>query len=300
MRTSNGDAPTFAQASVLSRLFSSGVFREMAKNGRSPLFARLISESRLPFDTSGSSVGEAFDAAFSVLRRSGLRDEYVYRAALTHNVLLGTHSLNTACMLTEFRVGTSKADVAILNGTASVYEIKSERDSLARLANQISNYRKVFAKVYVVAGEAHVQEVISNTPTDVGVMSLARWDRIRTVREATDRSDAVCQTTILESLRTAEACAILSDLGIAIPDVPNTLMRSALRQSFSDIHPTDVHRSMVKILKRTRNLAPLGALVDRLPKSLQPAALSTQIRRADHDRIIEAVQTPLVRALNWA
>lgn len=49
----------------------------------------------------------------------------------THNViankiLLGKHSLNTSHMLSEFRVGYNKADVVIINGTSSVYEIKSE------------------------------------------------------------------------------------------------------------------------------------------------------------------------------
>ena len=57
---------------------------------------------------------------------------------------------------------------------------------------------------------------------------------------------------------------------------------------------------MVKTLRLTRNLAPLGELVDQLPSSLQPAALSIQVRRADHDRLVEAVRTPLGAAMNWA
>jgi hypothetical protein len=44
----------------------------------------------------------------------------------------------------------------------------------------------------------------------------------------------------------------------------------------------------------------LGALVDRLPVSLQPAALSVQIRRADHERLLCAIETPLHIALGWA
>jgi hypothetical protein len=60
----------------------------MAKKGRAPTFARLIAETRIAkFSTAGATVGEAFDAAFDVLRRVGQRDKYVYRAALTRNVL---------------------------------------------------------------------------------------------------------------------------------------------------------------------------------------------------------------------
>ncbi|VVE50184.1 hypothetical protein PHO31112_04645 [Pandoraea horticolens] len=293
--------PDAKQLSALSRIFSSSVFREMARKGRSPLFARLIVDAGLSLKPSSKcTVASAFDAAFASLRRAGGRDEYVYRAALTHNILLGTHSLNTASLLTEFRAGACKADLAILNGTGTVYEIKSERDSLSRLANQIENYRKVFAKVYVIAGEAHVDDVIESTPNDVGVMSLVRWDRIRTVREAADRPDLVCPITIFESLRVAEAKTILRNLGVSIPDVPNTMLWSALRDLFANLAPSDAHEQMVKTLRMTRNLSTLSSLIAQLPKSLQPAALSIQVRRVDHERLVEAVRTPLHEALTWA
>jgi hypothetical protein len=290
------------QLSALSRLFSSSVFHELAKKGRSPLFAQLLAETGIPSakPSTGETVSTAFDDAFAVLRQAGVRDEYVYRAALTHNILLGRHSLRTASMLTEFRAGSCKADLAILNGTGTVYEIKSDRDSLARLANQVSNYRKVFAKVYVIAGEAHVQGVIDNTPPEVGVLSLVRWDRICTVREAVERPDLVCPVTIFESLRVAEARTILRNLQVPVPDVPNTMLWGALRECFKTLAPADVHHQMVCTLKKTRNLASLSSLVDQLPVSLQPAALAIQVRRVDHDRLIEAVRTPLDEAMTWA
>jgi hypothetical protein len=291
-----------SQLSALSRLFSSSVFRELAKKGRSPLFARLLAETGIPSEnpSAADTVSSAFDNAFALLRQTGIRDEYVYRAALTHNILLGRHSLKTASMLTEFRAGSCKADLAILNGTGTVYEIKSDRDSLARLANQVSNYRKVFAKVYVIAGEAHVQSVIDNTPPEVGVLSLVRWDRICTIREAVERPDLVCPVTIFESLRVAEARTILRNLRVPVPDVPNTMLWGALRECFKTLAPADVHHQMVCTLKKTRNLASLSSLVDQLPVSLQPAALAIQVRRADHDRLIEAVRTPLDEAMTWA
>src|SRR6266568_1535168 len=113
------------QLAAISRLFSSSVVHEMARKGRSPLFARLVSQSQLLGSISLSErVYTLFDAAFSLLKREGYRHEYIYKAALTHKILLGKHSLQTASMINEFRVGDCKADVAILNGTATVYEVK--------------------------------------------------------------------------------------------------------------------------------------------------------------------------------
>ncbi len=81
------------------------------------MFARSLRETELfdHADTHGITVGEAFNEAFALLRQTGLRNEYVYRSALTHNLLLGKHSLRTACMLNEFRIGSCKADLIILN-----------------------------------------------------------------------------------------------------------------------------------------------------------------------------------------
>ena len=290
------------QLSALSRLFSASVLREMAKKGNSPLFARLLVDTGLLTRQACAAirtVGAAFEAAFVDLSQLGWRDEYIYRAALTHKILLGVHSLNTASMLTEFRVGTSKADVVILNGTSTVYEIKSERDSLARLENQLSNYRKVFAKIYVIASESHVQEVLNSTSSDVGVMSLGRRNRIRIERKTVDRSSFVCPVTICESLRSAEAATILRNLGVSVPNVPNTMLHGAMRECFTHLAPQDVHEQMVQTLKKTRKLASLSGLVDQMPHSLKPAVLATQVRHADHERLIKAMNTPLDEALTW-
>ena len=98
------------------------------------MFCRLIGQTGIGGRCGAhATVGDAFNSAFATLKIAGFRDEYVYRAALTHKILMGTHSLRTASMLSEFRTGACKADLVILNGTATVYEIKSERDSLIAL-----------------------------------------------------------------------------------------------------------------------------------------------------------------------
>jgi len=272
----------------------------MAKKGRSPLFARLLQQvGSASYSNRASTVGDVFDRAFDVLQIAGRRDEYIYRAAVTKKILLGKHSLRTASMLNEFRAGSCKADLVILNGTATVYEIKSERDSLSRLANQIDNYKRVFATVNVIVGESHVESVQQVVPDDVGILCLSRRYRITMVRDAADRPERICPETVFASLRSAEAAAILKALGVDVPVVPNTQLYGAMRELFTHVEPVALHREFVRTLKRTRNLAPLSDLVDQLPVSLHAAALSIPVRRADHDRIVDAVRTPIGAAMAW-
>ncbi|MEX0407320.1 sce7726 family protein [Aquibium sp. LZ166] len=290
-----------AQLSALTRLFSATVFREMAKRGQSGLFRRLIEQTNLlEHADPRTTVGDTFNSAFKILKVAGHRDEYIYRAAISHKVLMGTHSLRTASMINEFRAGNCKADLVILNGTSTAYEIKSERDSLARLTNQVENYKRVFAKVNVIASEGHIEGVLAAVPDDVGVMCLSKRYRITTMREAIDCPARICPVTVFESLRMVEAAAILRAMGVAVPKVPNTQRHAAMRDLFAALDPVAVHVEMVQTLKRTRDLAPLGDLVERLPESLQAAALSVSVRRADHPRLIDAIATSVRAAMAWS
>lgn len=289
-----------AEPALLSRLFSSAVFAELSRVGSSPIFSRILGEVHRGAVNGSALVRDVFDTAFSALRRAGYRDEYVYRAAITEKVLLGVHSLRTASMLTEFRVADRKADLVILNGTATVYEIKSERDTLARLSSQLEAYGRVFPRLVVIAAEQHVRNIAAETDEKVGVLSLSDRYQISTIREPIIDYGRICPVTVGQSLRASECCAILRDLGRRVPDVPNTRLRAALDEQFGGLEPLEVHLSMVRTLKRTRNLLPLSSLLQRLPSSLHPAALTSRLRRGDHDRLVRAVHTPLERALEWA
>lgn len=288
------------QLSALTRLFSSAVFQELARKGHSALFRRLVDITELASqcDPDGT-IADGFEAAFDILKQDGLRDQYIYRSALIRNILLGTHSLRSASMLSEFRTGKSKADLVILNGTATAYEIKSERDTLARLTSQIENYQRVFARIYVIASDFQFDEVLATLPAEVGVMCLSSRLKISTRRKAIEMFDRICPLTVFESLRTGEAKAILQAHGIAIPNVPNTRVRSVMRAAFSDLDPKLLHEAMVRTMKQTRNLAPLSDLVERVPKSLHAAALSTPIRKMDHERLTQTLRLPLASTAAW-
>jgi len=291
---------TPSQLSAIARLFSSAVVRELARHGSSPLFARLAREALISSSMPvASKVESFFDAAFDLLKQVDCRHEYIYKAALTQKILLGKHSLQTASMLNEFRIGDCKADVSILNGTATVYEIKSERDSLSRLAKQIETYKNFYAKVYVIAGDNHVEAIRAMVSDDIGIMILSGRHHITTLREAVDCPERTSPITIFESIRTAEAKQILELMGVDVPQLPNTEMRAALRERFVRLNSRNAHAGMVAVLKKTRNLLPLSALVQSLPHSLQSSALSVPLRKTDHERLLRAVATPLSQAMSW-
>lgn len=287
--------------SATARMFSAKVLQELSRYGLSPLLARLLRESGLAKQLHPSeSIRECFQFAFRTLRRKAYRHEYIYKSAITNKVLLGTHSLQTASMITEFRVADCKADVVILNGTGTVYEIKSERDTLTRLERQIAAYMDVFATVNVIVGENHTDSALDLTPPEVGVMELSSKHTISTIRPGENKPERTQSSAIFESINLQEAKIILRNLSIDVPEVPNTIMYDVCRDLFVKIPGHFAHKEMVSTLKRTRKLTALSGLVDELPPCLYSAALTSKIRRQDHGRLVGAMGVPIGDALEWA
>lgn len=290
-----------SQQSAIARLFSAAVVRELASKGQSPLFSRLLIESDLIGSLKLSdSVSSAFETAFLVLKKKPYRTEYSYKSAITNKLLLGRHSLKTATMLTEFRVETCKVDIAIFNGTSTAYEIKSERDRLQRLDNQLNSYRKLFAKIYVITGENHAEEVLKSSHKETGILLLSDRFSISTIREAIERPEKVSPEVICNSLQTKECIQILAEFGISPPMVPNTEIRSALLEIFRELDPAKVHSSMVKAVRHSRNSKTLVDFISAIPRSLSATAFSAPLKEKDHPRLLGALNTSIREALNWA
>lgn len=286
-------------ARALASLFTKRIYRELRDKGRSPTLSRVANESGLGSALRPrTTLKSALEYAFEILEREVVND-YVYRAAITSKVLLGKHSLNTTIMLTEFRVDDSKADIVIVNGTSTAYEIKSDRDRLCRLESQIASYLGAFTRVVVVAAERHLEEIFATVPTTVGIQTLTRNGSLSTLRQPTDDTTHLGASTLFESLRHSEAILVLRSLGLSEPTVPNTELHAALRRLFENIKPGLLQCAATRILRKTRSQSHLDELVRSLPMSLRPLALSCKSKNPDHQNLVKTLSTPLSEVLEW-
>jgi hypothetical protein len=89
--------------------------------------------------------------------------------------------------------GEVRVDVAVLNGSMTGYELKSERDTLMRLPKQVEFYSKVLDYCNLVVAENHVQAALEIIPkwwgysvaTEMGAGSVV----IEAAREAEENLD---------------------------------------------------------------------------------------------------------------
>jgi hypothetical protein len=65
--------------------------------------------------------------------------------------------------------GSVRADFAVVNGLLRGYEIKSEKDTLARLGRQVPKYNDVFDRVSIVVAERHLKKATTVVPEWWGI-----------------------------------------------------------------------------------------------------------------------------------
>jgi hypothetical protein len=115
--------------------------------------------------------------------------------------------------------GQSVADLAVVNGSLHCYEIKSQRDSLARLPGQRASYDRVFDFVTVVAYESHAKRIVADemVPHWWGLIIARDHDGVVLLehqREA-KRNPAVERFALAQFLWRTEVMSALEQLDLA-------------------------------------------------------------------------------------
>lgn len=67
------------------------------------------------------------------------------------------------------RHGAARVDIAVINGFMHGYEIKSDRDTLQRLPEQMHVFNSVFDKITLVVGKNHLYDAINIVPDWWGI-----------------------------------------------------------------------------------------------------------------------------------
>jgi hypothetical protein len=108
--------------------------------------------------------------------------------------------------------GTARIDLAVVNGFMHGYEIKSDRDTLERLPEQVSAFSKVFDKVTLVVGRTHVLSALGVIPdwwgVSVAVADNQKQIKFRTIRKS-EQNPSQESVAIAQLLWREEALQIL-------------------------------------------------------------------------------------------
>ena len=253
---------------ALSHVFTPIVLDSVAEKGYSDYLTEVCSHSGL-MDRIDESLSffEFLEEVFSFLT-GNYQNEYIFKNTIAKKLLLEKHSVDNSRMLTEFRVGKNRADVVILNGTSTVYEIKSRFDSFARLNDQLSTYQKVFDHINIVTTPDQAKKLIPIIPIQIGILSLGVDNEFSLLRESISNKHHIENDVLFDSLRKSEYISIIESLTDTVPNVPNTRIFAECKKLFCQIEPEVVHEEAVKVLKNRCDAERLMSFIGTAPKSL--------------------------------
>ena len=223
----------------------------------------------------GEPLRKWFDFLYNILFEK-YRCEYVYKNILVNQLYMrGEHIPQDSTLISELRVcHHNKADIVIINGKSTVYEIKSKYDSLDRLKSQIAAYKKVFDRIYVVTCAEKIKAVEKEVGKDIGIYELKR-KRLTKIREAESNKANTVPEWIFYCMHRAEYLSVLNEKFGYTPPYDGWISRES-RKMFCQLDPEEAHDAMVEVVrKRRNNLAkPYADLVCAAPESLRHTCLS--------------------------
>jgi hypothetical protein len=110
--------------------------------------------------------------------------------------------------------GIGRADIVLANGMLHGYEIKSDCDTLDRLANQIECYDKTFDKITIVVGKKFANSIQNYVPKHWGI-EIAYMNRfgnisIKRIR-APQKNNHISLNNLLDLLWNPEIKSLLKE-----------------------------------------------------------------------------------------
>lgn len=113
--------------------------------------------------------------------------------------------------------GETRVDLAVVNGSFSGYEIKSDRDTLYRLPRQLAVYELCFNTITIVIGTNHVASCADSVPRWWGIWEATRKTdgsvAIKERRKAKN-NDKIAPQQVVQLLWRDELLTILQEIGI--------------------------------------------------------------------------------------
>lgn len=142
------------------------------------------------------------------------------KAAIINHLLYKKIITTQSIIINEFTIDSfsRRADLVIINNNEIIaYEIKSDADSLSRLAGQIDKYRFYFDKTIIVTTPKHIDKLSCNYQKDVGLWEFSKKE-IKVIKKGT-KSSSVSKEKYLDLLKVLELKKLAKHFSLKISSV---------------------------------------------------------------------------------
>lgn len=273
---------------VLSQIFSPPMFQKIVREDDFVLFKK---QTKKHFNSTSYDTNlDIIKSLYKSLQKQ-YRCEYIYKNNLFLEIFK-KEKLESTLMLNELKIGASKADLVLLNGTVRIYEIKTELDGLAKLSKQLNDYQKFADKVYVVTDEKFAKKIeVEYANTKIGIIILNSKNKLQTIKEAKENSSMFEFDTIFKILRKQEYLDLVFDNYEFIPDVPNTKIFRVCYELLGKIDIVDFQKQVLSKLKERKLLNPVLLKSTNTPKELKHICNTLDFSEQEYQKLYNFLAT---------
>ena len=272
----------------LAQIFSPAVFHKIVRENDTSLYQKQTAEY---FTASSYNSNLDFIKSLYKTLQKEYRCEYIYKNNLFFEIYK-KEKLSTTLILNELKLGTSIADLVLLNGFVRIYEIKTELDSLAKLSKQLNDYLKFADEVYVVTDNKYAAKInIEYADTNIGIIVLDAKNKLQTIKEAKKNSLFFCFDTIFKILRKQEYLDLVADNFGFIPDLPNTKIFRACYELLKTVNLLEFQKQVVTKLKERKLIKPNLLSSKKTPKELKYICNSLDFNEKEYYKLYNFLST---------
>lgn len=199
------------------------------------------------------------------------RNECFYKNELLNSLLIQNGKISSCSALTELPVADSKTDMIFVdeNDVGTVYEIKTELDTLNRLESQIQDYYKAFPYIYVVTSSSHhrqLEQVLEGT--SVGIIELTNNNEFVYRKEATYNTGNLSHDVLFRILRKKEFESIVMKYFGKLPDVSDFVYYETCLELLGNLDIALFQKEVMSCLRKRNLVRDVESFTDNVPYEL--------------------------------
>ena len=181
---------------------------------------------------------------FNNVIKSNYMNEAVIKSSFIDS-FLKRRSPRSNVFIYELNVGTSRADLCVMNGTSSVFEIKTEFDTYDRLDKQLIDYKDYFDYINVIVPISEKNNILELVDSTVGVIVyyINRLGNItfKTLRES-KLNILISPIKQLESLTKAELVSLVGENKLSKFELIDTVLKNNLSVNINKLYKEKIKK----------------------------------------------------------
>lgn len=253
---------------AISQLFNSSVLTKLNSSCDEIHIKDLIEGYGIYPEGEEWNLIKGFEVAYAFLKEF-YRCEYVYKNEITNQILLRFHNDNSATLLKEVPSDSSIADLVIVNGHTTAYEIKTELDKFDRLNGQLMSYRYLYDHLNIVTYPSAVNKLKANISGDVGIIVFDKDGILKIERESENNEILFNSSKAVLTLRQSELVSAYRSYIGDLPIMGTAKIHMFCYEWYLSLNQFDAHKIFAEALKGRKLSKYQFELVKRSPVALK-------------------------------